>query len=93
MGKREEIGEEEREGSCLLERVVRRRRADDAAAGRRSSREARSSVMVVVGGRARERVGGRPVPAMLVMRTFILLGDIFVVVLVGFFEDAGVVCN
>lgn len=76
MGKREEIGEEEKEGSCVLEMVVMRRRKEDVAAGRRSSSSERSSVMVVVGGRARESVGGRPVPAMLVMRTFILLGAI-----------------
>ena len=37
VGKRDEIGEEEKEGSCLLEMVVMRRREEDAAGDAESS--------------------------------------------------------
>lgn len=53
-----------------------RRSLDVLFSGSRLSSSARSSDMVVDGGSARERVGGRPVPAKLVTRTLILLGAI-----------------
>lgn len=73
----------EEEGSCLLELVVRRKRkvADDSREpGNRERSRSRSSVTVVVAGRAKVRVGGRPVPAILVMRTLmVLVGSILVI--------------
>ena len=58
-----------------LERVERRRREVEVLAeeGRRLSSSSQRDEIGVCEGRARERVGGRPVPAKLVMRTFILL--------------------
>jgi len=53
-----------------------RRSREVLFSGRRLESSERSSDMVVDGGSARERVGGRPVPAKLVMRTLILLGAI-----------------
>src|SRR5687768_4795078 len=68
-------------GMERLERVVRRKRVFEVVAdgGSRLSSSSRSVVMGVAGGRARERVGGRPVPEKLVMSTFILLGAILIV--------------
>lgn len=66
----------EDDGSCLLELVVRRKRnvpGSSREPGRREMSWERSSVMVVVAGRAKVRVGGRPAPAILVMRTLIML--------------------
>lgn len=75
-GRREEIGEFDAVGSCLFEIVVRssREHASDDLGGSRPRSSERSSEMVVVGGRAIDRVGGRPVPEKLVTKTFILLG-------------------
>lgn len=67
------MGEGEEGETKRLERVVRRRREVCAVDGRRVSSSAQSSEMGVAGGRARERVGGRPEPAKEVMKTLILL--------------------
>jgi hypothetical protein len=76
VGRRVEMGEEEESGMGQLERVERRRRVVLVVAegGSRSSSSSRRDEMGVDGGRARDSVGGRPVPAKLVMSTFILLG-------------------
>ncbi len=74
------MGRGEKRGIGWLERVERRRRVVRVVAdgGRRLSSSSTRVEMGVVGGRARERVGGRPVPAKLVMSTLILLGPIVV---------------
>lgn len=80
----------EDEGSCLLELVVRRKRnvgEDSKEEGRRERSRSRSSVMVVVAGRAKVRVGGRPVPAMLVMRTLIMFVESIVDVVIKFVKS------
>lgn len=73
--RRWEMGREEFSGTERLERVVRRRRVEEVVAdeGRRLSSSSTREEMGVVGGRARDRVGGRPAPAKLVTRTLILL--------------------
>lgn len=65
------MGEGEPGETKRLERVVRRSRDVCAVDGRRASSSAQSSEMGVAGGRARERVGGRPEPAKEVMKTLI----------------------
>jgi hypothetical protein len=76
VGRRVEMGEEDESGMGRLERVERRRRVVLVVAdgGRRSSSSSMRDEIGVKGGRARDRVGGRPLPAKLVMSTFILLG-------------------
>jgi hypothetical protein len=75
VGRREEIGRAELSGMGRLERVERRRRVEEllADSGRRLSSSSKRVEIGVVGGRASKRVGGRPVPAKVVMRTLILL--------------------
>lgn len=75
------MGRVEVSGIERLERVVRRKRVFQVVAdgGSRLSSSSRRVVMGVAGGRARERVGGRPVPAKLVMSTLILLDAIVIV--------------
>lgn len=60
------------------ERLERRRRVDDEVHdfGRRLESSSNTAEMGVAGRRARDSVGGRPVPAKLVMRTLILLSAI-----------------
>lgn len=74
------MGRVEVSGMERLERVVRKRRVFEVVAdgGSRLSSSSRRVVMGVAGGKARERVGGRPVPAKLVMSTFILLAAILI---------------
>jgi len=78
VGRKWERGRAELSGMWRLERVVRRSRVVQVVAdgGRRLSSSSRSEDTGVVGGKARESVGGRPVPEKLVMRTLILLGAI-----------------
>jgi len=91
LGRREEMGRGEEREIGRLERVERKRRVVRVVAdgGRRLSSSSRRVEMGVVGGRARERVGGRPLPAKLVTSTLILLGLIVLVVGVGAFDDFG----
>lgn len=67
------VGCWEEGGRWRLERVVIRRRCL-LFGGRRLCRAVWRSEMGADGGRVRERVGGRPVPAIVVMRTLTWLG-------------------
>lgn len=76
--KKWQMGSAELSGTERPESVVRSRRTLEVVAdgGRRLSSSSRSEETGVVGGRARDRVGGRPDPVKLVMRTLTLLDTI-----------------